>query len=121
MGATEHSATAGRRMLFAAIWTLSASLCANSGALAQVGPDASKGRALADKLCTSCHIVGKEAPSTTVPADVPSFAAIASRPGQTAEAIADRFVMPHLSMPQIQLTRSEVADLAAYIHSLKKP
>jgi mono/diheme cytochrome c family protein len=121
MRATKYSATAGRKMVMSAIWILSASSWSNSSAFAQVGPDASKGRALAEKLCTSCHIVGEVASSAAVPADVPSFFAIANRPGQTVEAIAGRIVLPHPPMPKIQLTRSEIADLATYIQSLKSP
>jgi hypothetical protein len=40
--------------------------------------------------------------------------------GQTAEAIAGRIVIPHPPMPQIQLTRLEIGDVAAYILSLRK-
>jgi mono/diheme cytochrome c family protein len=88
---------------------------------AQVGPDAAKGRALAEKLCVSCHIVAEKAANATVSADVPSFVSIANKPGQTAEAIAGRIVLPHPPMPKIQLTRSEIADIATYISSLKAP
>jgi cytochrome c len=75
---------------------------------AQVQPDAKSGRVLASKLCVSCHIVGPEASSATVAADVPSFTTIANKPGQTAQAIAGAIVIPHPPMPQIQLTREEV-------------
>jgi mono/diheme cytochrome c family protein len=95
--------------------------CSGGAALAQVGADAAKGRALAHQLCAGCHIVAKEAASSAVPADVPSFAAIARKPGQTAEAVAGRIVVPHPPMPDIQLTRGEIANLAAYILSLKQP
>jgi len=90
-------------------------------ALAQIGPDPKAGQDLAEKLCTSCHIVSKQAASASVSADVPSFIAIANKPGQTAEAIAGRIVIPHPPMPQIHLTRNEIADLAAYILSLREP
>ncbi len=109
----------GARGLIAAAALASAGA---GGALAQTPAlDAAKGHELAEKLCTSCHIVGKEAAGASVPADVPSFLAIASRPGQTAEAIAGRIVLPHPPMPQIQLTRSDIAELATYILSLKSP
>jgi cytochrome c len=88
---------------------------------AQLRPDPSKGHALAERLCTSCHIVGKEAASGTVSADVPSFAAIANKPNQTVEAIAGHIVIPHPPMPNIQLTRAEIADLATYILALRQP
>ena len=87
---------------------------------AQIGPSPKVGHLLAEKLCASCHIVGAQAAGASVPADVPSFVAIANKPGQTAEAIAGRIVIPHPPMPQIHLTRNEIADLAAYILSLRK-
>jgi cytochrome c len=86
---------------------------------AQIHPDAKSGRKIAEKLCVGCHIVGAEAAGKTVPADVPSFARIASKPGQTAQGIAGAIVVPHPPMPQIQLTREEIGDVAAYILTLK--
>jgi mono/diheme cytochrome c family protein len=87
---------------------------------AQIHPDAKTGHALAQKLCTGCHIVDSVAAGATVPADVPSFETIANKPGQTMETIAGRIVIPHPPMPQIQLTRLEIGDIAAYISSLRK-
>lgn len=87
---------------------------------AQVHPDAKTGKQIAEKLCVGCHIVGAEAAGASVPADVPSFARIANVPGQTAQAIAGAIVIPHPPMPQIQLTREEIGDVAAYILTLKK-
>ena len=108
------------RFLFAGIGIVSCALMGKT-VMAQMGPDARAGNDLADKLCSSCHIVGNQASSASVSADVPSFVAIAKKPGQTAEAVAGRIVVPHPPMPQIHLTRSEIADLAAYILSLRKP
>jgi mono/diheme cytochrome c family protein len=87
---------------------------------AQIHPDAKTGHALAKKLCSGCHIVDSDTAGATVPADVPSFETIANTPGQTVETIAGRIVVPHPPMPQIQLTRLEIGDIAAYILSLRK-
>jgi cytochrome c len=87
---------------------------------AQVHPDAKTGHEIAGKLCVSCHIIGSEAASATMPADVPTFEVIANQPGQTAEKIAGRIVIPHPPMPTIDLTRQEIGDVAAYIMSLRK-
>ncbi len=87
---------------------------------AQVHPDAKTGHKIASKLCVSCHIVGSEAANATMPADVPTFEVIANQPGQTAEKIAGRIVIPHPPMPTIDLTRQEIGDVAAYIMSLRK-
>ena len=40
-------------------------------------------------------------------------------PEQSPERIAGRIVVPHPPMPQIEVTRNEIRDLAAYIMSLK--
>ena len=107
-------------ILFAAISIVGLALTGRT-ALAQIGPNAKAGQVLAEKLCISCHIVGGQAARASVPADVPSFVAIANKPGQTAEAISGRIVVPHPPTPQIHLTRDEIADLAAYILSLREP
>ena len=52
-------------------------------------------------------------------ADVPSFAAIAARPDNSAERIAGRIIIPHPAMPGVQLTVAEIRDIVAYIQSLK--
>lgn len=83
--------------------------------------DAAKGQALAKRLCSNCHIIGEEAAAATVSADVPSFKSIADLPDQSPERIAGRIVVPHPPMPQIDVTRNEIRDLAAYIMSLKSP
>jgi hypothetical protein len=87
----------------------------------QIGPDPASGHRPAEKLRVSCYIVDKEAEKGTVLPYVPSFATIEKRPNQTIEAIAGRIVIPHPPMPNIQLSRAEIADLAAYILSLKQP
>jgi mono/diheme cytochrome c family protein len=92
----------------------------NGGVRAQIHPDAVTGQEIASKLCSGCHIVGREAANASVPADVPTFVEIANKPDQTAEAIAGRIVIPHPPMPQIELTREEIGDVATYIMSLRK-
>ena len=52
-------------------------------------------------------------------ADVPSFHEIANREGQTAGAITARIMLPKHPMPTISSTKAELADLAAYILSLR--
>ena len=81
-------------------------------------PDALVGRALAERLCSSCHAVD---PTGTggVRGDVPSFAGIARSPNITAERLAGAIIMPHPAMPGIPLTRVEIRDIIAYIVSLK--
>jgi mono/diheme cytochrome c family protein len=86
---------------------------------AQIHNDAKNGRHIAQKLCVGCHIVGPQAAGASVSADVPSFQSIADKPGQDAAGIAGAIVVPHPPMPQIQLTREEIGDVAAYILTLR--
>jgi mono/diheme cytochrome c family protein len=82
-------------------------------------PDSVQGQALAEKLCTNCHLVGSARQQQPANADVPSFKEIADREDQTAGAIIARIMLPKHPMPQIPLTKTELADLAAYILSLR--
>jgi mono/diheme cytochrome c family protein len=112
----------GRGIALAAIGVAAVGLALSTGPLkAQVHPDAKTGKQIAEKLCVGCHIVGAQAAGAAVPADVPSFARIANIPGQTSQSIAGAIVIPHPPMPQIQLTREEIGDVAAYILTLKTP
>ena len=80
-------------------------------------PDPAHGKVLAESLCTNCHLVGSG--QDHVNADVPSFREIANLQGQTAGDIMAHIMLPKHPMPQIPLTKSELADLAAYILSLR--
>lgn len=83
-------------------------------------PDPETGKALAERLCTNCHLVGSARQEQANP-DVPSFREIANMPEQTAGAIAGRIMLPKHPMPQIPLTKAELSDLAAYILTLREP
>jgi mono/diheme cytochrome c family protein len=77
------------------------------------------GLRLARTLCTNCHIVEPGGASREVVAGVPSFMAVANKEAQTADKIGTYILNPHPPMPQVQLTTAELADIAAYIMSLK--
>jgi mono/diheme cytochrome c family protein len=77
------------------------------------------GRSTAAKLCVGCHVVD-EASDGIAAADVPSFASIANRPGQSVTALTNWLTAPHLPMPDPHLTRKEIRDLAGYILSLRR-
>jgi mono/diheme cytochrome c family protein len=75
--------------------------------------DAAHGETLAKRWCAACHIV---APNQTRGQDnVPPFATIAKIPGFNADLIARFLMNPHPKMPDMQLSRDEASDLAAYI------
>ena len=81
-------------------------------------PDPRHGKELAERLCTNCHLVGS-AKQQHANADVPSFHEIGNAEGQSAGAVTAHIILPKHPMPQIPLTRSELADLASYILSLR--
>jgi mono/diheme cytochrome c family protein len=79
---------------------------------------ASRGLALAQRLCAECHTIEKR--YTRSPhANAPRFQAIASTPGMTAIALTAALNTSHHSMPNIMLAADEQADIIAYILSLK--
>jgi mono/diheme cytochrome c family protein len=80
-------------------------------------PVIENGKALAEKLCVSCHAV--DGPSPSGHADVPSFKAAANREGQTAETLSNWLVSPHPPMPNLHLTREEIRDIGGYVLSLR--
>ena len=93
-------------------------LSADLAIAAASNPDPRHGKELAEKLCTNCHLVGS-VEEQHANADVPSFREIGNAPGQTAGAVMARIILPKHPMPQIPLTKSELADLASYILSLR--
>ena len=80
--------------------------------------DPSNGLRIAHRWCEACHVV---TPTQTRPAtdQAPPFEAIARTPGFDAAKIALFLLDPHPKMPDMGLSRSDAADLAAYIAALK--
>ncbi len=79
--------------------------------------DVRQGKVLAQRWCASCHLVAPEQKQAS--ADVASFAAIGRDRRFDAPRLAFFLLDPHPKMPDMQLTRSEAQDLAAYIKSLR--
>jgi mono/diheme cytochrome c family protein len=80
--------------------------------------DASHGSDLAKRWCAACHVISADQKQAN--ADAPPFAAIANKLDFTPEKIAFFLLDPHPKMPNFPLTRTEAADLAAYIGTLRK-
>jgi mono/diheme cytochrome c family protein len=88
-------------------------------AMAQEG-DAVAGRVLAQRLCSSCHLVTADQ-AGPVPDGVPSFMAVAARPDMTRERLVEVMISPsHAAMPPPPLERSQMQDVAAYLLSLRR-
>jgi mono/diheme cytochrome c family protein len=82
-------------------------------------PDPEAGRAVAASLCRSCHLISHE-DRGPVPDGVPSFVAIAARPGQTEDGVKAGLMAPHPIMPEPPITTQQAADVAAYIMTLRE-
>jgi mono/diheme cytochrome c family protein len=100
------------------LFVLPMAVAAVVAAVPAFGADADNGRRLAHRWCEACHVVS--ATQRRIASDqAPPFSAIARRPGINAAEIALFLLDPHPKMPDMGLSRTEAADLAAYIVSLK--
>ena len=79
--------------------------------------DVHKGETLAKRWCATCHIVSSGQQQGT--AQSPPFSAIASKPNFNETTLAYFLLTPHPRMPDMNLSRGEAADLAAYIGTQK--
>jgi mono/diheme cytochrome c family protein len=98
---------------------LSLTALGTADALAQAArkPDARIGETIAARWCNSCHVATS---SQRVGGDaVPTFARIARGQNLSADSIRAALDGRHPRMPDLQLSRPEIEDLAAYILTLK--
>ena len=79
--------------------------------------DPDNGERLAQRWCTACHVVASDQRGPT--GEAPPFRTIAAKPDFDAARLAFFLMDPHPKMPNMQLSRSEAGDLAAYIATLK--
>jgi mono/diheme cytochrome c family protein len=75
--------------------------------------DAPHGEQIANRWCASCRVVARDQVGATTQA--PPFSEIAKIEGFDAAKVALFLLAPHPRMPDMNLSRSEAADLAAYI------
>ena len=75
--------------------------------------DAGNGERMARRWCASCHLVAPD--QTRGYTQAPPFSEIAKKPGFDAAKLALFLLLPHPLMPDMNLSRAEAADLAAYI------
>ena len=75
--------------------------------------DARKGEILVKRWCTTRHVVSADQQQGTTQA--PPFSAVASRADFGETTVAYFLLTPHPRMPDMNLSRGEAADLAAYI------
>ena len=93
------------------------------GAAAQNRPEgnAQAGRQIALRSCASCHLVAANQEVPPIPNYGPRFSDIAGRPGVTAETLQAFLSNPPAmtKMPHPHLTPTEMADVIAYLLSLR--
>jgi mono/diheme cytochrome c family protein len=87
--------------------------------------NADAGRDLALEACTGCHVVSDKQPFAPLLTGVPDFRQIANRPNVTAASLRRTIA----ALPQVPrrgqmanplLTDAELADVAAYIMTLRE-
>lgn len=83
---------------------------------AEIG-DAKAGRALAERWCSGCHLAG---PGQGDSDAAPSFTSIANNPAKSPAKLKAWLLAPHPPMPNFHLSRQEIADILAYLESLKR-
>jgi len=101
-----------------AFFLIAATAFASMTASAQEMGDARKGEALAQSICSECHVVDsihKPSPNTKAP----NFVDVAKSPGMTPLALRVWLQSPHPTMPNIILTDEQKDDVIAYLLSLK--
>ncbi len=79
--------------------------------------DVAKGGALAKRWCAECHAVAPD--QQRAQSDAPSFAAISAN--RRVPGIVAFLGQSHPRMPDMNLSRDEIADLIAYMHTLAPP
>lgn len=75
--------------------------------------EAENGETLAKRWCAACHVVASDQAAGSTQA--PPFSAIAKRADFNEARLALFLLLPHPQMPDMNLSRSEAADLVAYI------
>jgi mono/diheme cytochrome c family protein len=95
------------------------------GLLAIAGPafgqgllgNAERGEWLAERWCSTCHVVSTSQEQGTT--EAPTFRSIAERSPEEIDALGLFLMDPHPPMPDLSLTREEIRDLLSYIASLR--
>jgi mono/diheme cytochrome c family protein len=76
--------------------------------------DRAEGGRLAATWCANCHWIATAGPGPVTDA-VPSFPAIAARPGTSEAGVATFIRVPHAGMPDHGLTLRQAQDIAAWL------
>jgi mono/diheme cytochrome c family protein len=80
--------------------------------------DASRGFAYASETCSSCHAIARR-DSRSPRSAAPSFQALADRPDMSRIGLAVLMQTSHQEMPDLIVGSQEIADLWAYMSTLR--
>ena len=86
-------------------------------ALPAAAADPAQGARIAQRWCASCHVASPGQPRAN--ADAPSFAAISAT--RNIQDIIAFLSKSHANMPDMALSRDEIADLIAHMQTLAPP
>jgi len=78
---------------------------------------AEEGLELSQEWCQSCHTTLDQGPGIDI---APSWSSIANDPEKTDEYLHAWLSMPQGQMEHIALTKQQINDLTAYLHTLKQ-
>ncbi len=78
----------------------------------------SNGQKIAETWCVSCHTVSGRAAGRD---SAPPFDVIARRQTFDRDRLLQVLSDPHPPMPKVHLSRQQLDDVIAYIHSLRLP
>ncbi|MDB5571042.1 MAG: cytochrome [Hyphomicrobiales bacterium] len=81
------------------------------------GADADNGERLSGRWCAECHVVAPDQKSAK--ADAPSFAAISA--SRRIPEISSFLKQSHPQMPDMSLSRDEIADIIAWMQRQAPP
>ena len=98
------------------ILLITATLLAAGAARAQ---DISNGKEIAQVWCSNCHRIDPKERKTARDT-APAFSDVARMKSTTETSLAAFLSTPHGRMPDLILSREEIADVSAYILSLRK-
>ena len=87
------------------------------GVAAASAQDAEHGGRLIERWCADCHVstMSKAKARQATP-----FEAVAAKPGINPDVIANFLMLPHATMPNLPIRRTDAEDIAAFIMQMKK-
>ncbi len=101
---------------FGAAFIFAMAIGVSGTAQADDARDRAAGAAVAQELCSGCHIVA-EGQSGPVPDGPAPFPVIAERPGRTVGYLQAYLSAPTPPMPHVPLSKREIDSVIAYIRS----